>query len=118
MRGYTKNGNTKVNPMFRLKQRQMEAQLQAKLDAQKRMMSPMIPMIPGRVVVMRVLMLALALVSQALLKAPRTAFPWCCRGEPCRWWCSLLQHFLQTLGPMLFVQRIATMPIACDLLSL
>ena len=35
VRGYTKNGNTKVNPMFLLKQRQMEAQLQAKLDAKK-----------------------------------------------------------------------------------
>ena len=57
--------------------------------------SPMI--IPGRVRV--VVMLASALMSRAQPKAPRTAFPWCCRGEPCRWWCSLLQYFLQTLGP-------------------
>ena len=57
--------------------------------------SPM--MIPGRVRV--VVMLASALMSQAQPKAPRTTFPWCCRGEPCRWWCSLLQYFLQTLGP-------------------
>ena len=36
VRGYTNNGNTKVNPMFLLKQRQMEPQLQAKLDAKKK----------------------------------------------------------------------------------
>ena len=68
------------------------------------MMSLMISMIPGRVLVMRVLMRALTLMSQALLQASRTAFPWYCRGEPCHWWCSLLQHFLQTLGPMFFLQ--------------
>ena len=45
--------------------------------------SPMMPMIPGRARV--VVMLALALMSQAQPKAPRTALPWCCRGEPCRW---------------------------------
>ena len=36
VRGYTKNGNTKVNRMFLVKQRQMEAQLQPKLDAKKK----------------------------------------------------------------------------------
>ena len=40
MSGYTKNGNTKVNPMFLLKQREMEAQLQAKLDAKKKNNEP------------------------------------------------------------------------------
>ena len=36
LRGYTKNGNTKVNQLFLPKQRQMEARLQGKLDAKKK----------------------------------------------------------------------------------
>ena len=119
VRGYTKNGTTKVNPMFLQKQRQIwRPSCRLNWMLRKRMMRPMIPMLPGRVVVMRVLMLALALMSQALLKAPRTAFPWCCRGHAVggvRFSNTFFKHWDR---PMLFVRQIATMPSACDLASL